>query len=199
MKSLRNPPRLKIPNFAVEPLFRRWFRSRETTHWHTSAISQPSTPISQLKNGLRNGYENVPPLRNLSPAVKLPICCENEKRPLASLLNVINSLFYILTGHLNFKKIPRGAKPEHPPVCRPLHLSKSRAPLPVFVETTMVRTRGAKSLSPLTRLRMPRDTCLRLHIHALRGHGSSHLRLRRHPSVLRPSVITQGAHSPWLE
>ena len=99
-KCLRNPPRLKIPIFVAEPPFRRWFRSCETTPWHTSAISQPSTLISQLRNGLRNGCENAPPLRNLPPTAKLPICCENEKRLLASFLNVINSLFRFLIDQL---------------------------------------------------------------------------------------------------
>ncbi|KAL6327908.1 hypothetical protein AAG906_027317 [Vitis piasezkii] len=52
--------------------------------------------------------------------------------------------------------VPRGAKPEHPPVCL-LRLSKPRTS-DRFHDTTMARTRGAKSSSPSTRLRIPRDT-----------------------------------------
>ena len=51
--------------------------------------------------------------------------------------------------------MPRGAKPEHPIVCL-LRLSK---PLPfpaVFADIAMARTRGAKSSSPSTCLRIPR-------------------------------------------
>ncbi|RVW11791.1 hypothetical protein CK203_089775 [Vitis vinifera] len=51
--------------------------------------------------------------------------------------------------------VPRGAKPEHPIVCL-LRLSK---PLPfpaVFADIAMARTRGAKSSSPSTCLRIPR-------------------------------------------
>ncbi|KAL6329404.1 hypothetical protein AAG906_017720 [Vitis piasezkii] len=44
------PPRLEILHFAAEEPFRRVFRSCETTLWHTSAISQPRTLISQLRN-----------------------------------------------------------------------------------------------------------------------------------------------------
>ena len=35
-------------NLTAAPPFRRWFRSCETTLWHTSAISQPRTLILQL-------------------------------------------------------------------------------------------------------------------------------------------------------
>ena len=73
-----------------------------------------------------------------------------------SLLNGINSIFSILNHHLNFKRVPRGAKPKHLPVCL-LHLSKSRASPTVFTNTAMARTRGAKSSFPSTRLRIPRD------------------------------------------
>ena len=45
------PPRLEILHFATETPFGRVFRSCETTLWHTSAISQPRTLISQLRNG----------------------------------------------------------------------------------------------------------------------------------------------------
>ncbi|WKA01520.1 hypothetical protein VitviT2T_019800 [Vitis vinifera] len=54
-------------------------------------------------------------------------------------------------------KVPRGAKPEHPSVCL-LRLHKPRAPLVVFSDTTMAITRGTKSSSPSTRLRILRDT-----------------------------------------
>ena len=57
--------------------------------------------------------------------------------------------------YLNFKKVPRGAKPEHPLVCL-LHLSKSRPFPAVSTDIAMARTRGAKSSSPSTRLRIPR-------------------------------------------
>ena len=63
-------------------------------------------PISQLRNeggGLRNGCENAHPLRNPPLAAKSTLYCKNKNRPLASFLNVINSLFRFLTGHLNFK------------------------------------------------------------------------------------------------
>ena len=75
---------------------------------------------------------------------------------MVSHLNGINPIFPILNRHLNFKKVPRGAKPKHPPVCL-LRLSKPRASPAVFADTTMARTRGVKSLSPSTRLRIPRD------------------------------------------
>ena len=71
-------------------------------------------------------------------------------------LNVINPIFPILNHHLNFKKVPRGAKPKHPPVYL-LRLSKPRTPPVIFADTAMARTRGAKSSSPSTRLRIPRD------------------------------------------
>ena len=75
---------------------------------------------------------------------------------MVSFLNGINSFFPILNGHLNFKKVPRGAKPEHHLVCL-LRLSKPHASPAVFADTAMARTRGAKSSSPSTRLRIPRD------------------------------------------
>ena len=40
------------------------------------------------------GCENAPQLQNRPFAAKSTICCENEKRPLTSFLNVINSLFH---------------------------------------------------------------------------------------------------------
>ena len=75
---------------------------------------------------------------------------------MVSLLNDINSFFPILNDHLNFKKVPRGAKPEHPLVCL-LRLSKPSASPVVFADTAMARTRGAKSSSPSTCLRILRD------------------------------------------
>ena len=75
---------------------------------------------------------------------------------MVSLLNGRNSIFPILNRHLNFKKVPRGAKPKHPPVCL-LRLSKPRASPAVFADTTMAKTQGVKSSSPSTRLRIPRD------------------------------------------
>ena len=42
------------------------FRSYETPSWHTSAISQHSRPISQLRNGLRKGASST----------KMPLRCE---------------------------------------------------------------------------------------------------------------------------
>ncbi|KAL6342192.1 hypothetical protein AAG906_006806 [Vitis piasezkii] len=57
-KWLRNSPRLEILYFAAP--FRRVFRSCETTLWHTSAILQPRTLISQesnASNGVRIGVE----------------------------------------------------------------------------------------------------------------------------------------------
>ena len=51
--------------------------------------------------------------------------------------------------------MPRGAKPEHPLVCL-LHLSKPHASLAASADIAMARTRGAKSLSPSSRLRIPR-------------------------------------------
>ena len=56
---------LKNHIFATTPPFRRWFLNYETTPWHTSSISQPPNPISQLRNGLQKcfflpfGCENV--------------------------------------------------------------------------------------------------------------------------------------------
>ena len=58
-------------NFAAEKPFRRVFRSCETTLWHTSAISQPPNPISQLWNGLRKWH----------PATKIPFGCEMFSQP----------------------------------------------------------------------------------------------------------------------
>ena len=71
------------------------FRSCEIPHWHTSAISQPSNPISQLRNGLQNGLRNPPLaakwlwkcpwLRNWPLAAKIPLWLRNGLRnpPLA--------------------------------------------------------------------------------------------------------------------
>ena len=118
-----------------------------------SAILQPSTFISQLRNGCKNG----PHLWNPLLAAKMPICCENEKRPLASFLKVINSLFSILTGHLNFKKVPKRIQNR-----ATLHLTPppepSRAHLWPPSHTAMARTRWAKSSSPSSCLRVPRES-----------------------------------------
>ena len=57
--ALRNPQNLKTPIFTATPPFRKWFRSCETTPWHTSAILQ-----------LRNG------LRKCPSAAKSTLCCE---------------------------------------------------------------------------------------------------------------------------
>ncbi|KAL6313454.1 hypothetical protein AAG906_004417 [Vitis piasezkii] len=53
------PPRLEILHFAAETPFGRVFRSCETTLWHTSAISQPRTLISQLRNALNGAQFGV--------------------------------------------------------------------------------------------------------------------------------------------
>ena len=142
-----------------------------------NAISQPSTPVSQLRNGCEIFTPWNPPLRSrdaISKGVsqlrnhplahkchfaatkwaakmmpkflslwnprlltaKSLVCCEKEQWPLVSLLNGINSIFPILNRHLNFKKVPRGSKPEHPPICL-LRLSKPRASPTVFADTAM--------------------------------------------------------------
>ena len=75
-------------------------------------------------------------------------------------LNVINPIFPILNHHLNLKKVPRGAKPKHPPVYL-LRLSKPRTPPVIFADTAMARTRGAKASSPSTRLRILRDVLVK--------------------------------------
>ena len=69
-KWLRNPQNVKSPIFSAIAQFRRVFRSCETPLWHTSAISQHSNPISQLRNGLRNVLRKGP------PSAKMPFCCE---------------------------------------------------------------------------------------------------------------------------
>ena len=69
-KWLRNPQSVKSPIFAAIAQFRRVFRSCETPLWHTSAISQHSNPISQLRNGLRNVLRKGP------SSMKMPFCCE---------------------------------------------------------------------------------------------------------------------------
>ena len=182
-------PRLEILHFATETPFQRVFRSCETTLWHTSATSQHRTPILQLRNGLRKWcwnsprYENAQPLRNPHPlAAKSPVCYEKEQWPLVSLLNDINSIFPVLNGHLNFKKVSRGAKPEH---IRPFSPTepwlepKELSPRPHRLAWESQETRLSKVPPP-----------------SLRGHESSHLRLRTHLSVLRPGVITQEGHLP---
>ena len=132
--------------------------------WHTSAISQLRTLILQLPNGLRKVSENAllckirPPFRNCPPYR------ETKNHPLASLLNGINSIFPIRTGHLNFKKVPRGPKPEHPPVCPLLRLSKLRAPPTVFSTQPWLEL---EVLIPIDSPENPkRRTYLRLHIRA---------------------------------
>ena len=50
-------------NFAAEESFRRVFRSCETTLWHTTAISQPRTLISQLQNGFKISMPQNPSAR----------------------------------------------------------------------------------------------------------------------------------------
>ena len=64
-------PRKLSGNFAAKAPFRRVFRSCETPLWHTSAISQPPNPISQLRNGLRKWH----------PAAKIPFGCEMFSQP----------------------------------------------------------------------------------------------------------------------
>ena len=59
---------LKILHFAAEAPFRRVFRSCETTLWHMSAISQPRTLISQL----RNGCESLHALKSFSAHTMKP-------------------------------------------------------------------------------------------------------------------------------
>ena len=54
---------------------------------------------------------------------------------------------------MNFKKLLRGAKPEHPLVCL-LRLSKPRAFSAISADIAMARTQGAKSSSPSTRLKI---------------------------------------------
>ena len=54
--------------FVVEEPFERVFRSCETTLWHTSAISQPCTLISQL----RNGCEILHALKSFSAHIMKP-------------------------------------------------------------------------------------------------------------------------------
>ena len=138
----------------------------------------------------------MPPFGKSIPPAKLLPCCENEKRPLASFLNVINSLFSILTGHLNFKKVPRGAKTEHPPVCL-LRLSKPRVPLTIFSTQPWLELEDL-SPRPYRLAWESQETHLfKAPYPSLRGPESSHLRLRTHLSVLCPGVITREGHLPW--
>ena len=58
------PPRLELLHFAAELPFWRVFRSCETTLWHMSAISQPSTLILQLRNGCETSKRWNPPFRS---------------------------------------------------------------------------------------------------------------------------------------
>ena len=57
------PPRLEILHFAAEMPFGRVFRNCETTLWHTTAISQPRTLISQLQNGFKISMPQNPSAR----------------------------------------------------------------------------------------------------------------------------------------
>ena len=62
-KMAANFPRLEIHRFAAEVPFWRVFHSYRTTLWHTSAISQPSTLISQLRNGCEISMPKNPSAR----------------------------------------------------------------------------------------------------------------------------------------
>ena len=123
---LRNTHLAHECHFADPPTS---FRSCEILHALKSQISQPSPHFAVAKPplGTRVPFRSsVPSFRScemgcemvakMPPSAKLSPYCENKKGPLASFLNVINSLFSILTDHLNFKEVPRGAKPKHPPI-----------------------------------------------------------------------------------
>ena len=61
---------MKIPNFAAKAPFRRVFRSCETNFGTRVPFRSTVTPISQLRNRLRNG------LRKQFFSAKTPFCCE---------------------------------------------------------------------------------------------------------------------------
>ena len=95
-------------NFAAAPPFRRWFRSCETTPWHTSAISQPPNPISQLRNGLRKWHS----------AAKIPFGCEMISQPhsyplpnppcAAKMAFCYQMIFKLPNGYEIISKLPNG-------------------------------------------------------------------------------------------
>ncbi|RVW18346.1 hypothetical protein CK203_101110 [Vitis vinifera] len=62
----------------------------------------------------------------------------------------------------------------------------------------MARTRGAKSSSPSTHLRIPETRLSKVPPLSRRVLASSHLRSRTHLPVLRPGDIIQGDHLPSL-
>ena len=95
-------------NFAAAPPFRRWFRSYETTSWHTSAIFQQPNPISQLRNGLQKWH----------PAAKIPFGCEMFSQPhsyplpnppfAAKMAVCCQMIFKLPNGYEMISKLPNG-------------------------------------------------------------------------------------------
>ena len=94
-------------------------------------------------------YKNGPSLRNA------PSSAKNPNRHLASNSNFLNSNFSLYTGHLPCENLPlvRNRSQARAPFLEDLHLSPSRArtlghPLSNLSESTMAKTRWAKTLFP---------------------------------------------------
>ena len=140
------PPFVKIFAAAKPPLGTRvLFRS-------------PPTLFHSCEMGIKMGCENAPPLRNRPLAMKSTIYCENKNHPLASYLNVINSIFLFFNRsfelHIGDKEeLNQSNLPSDPSTW-----AKPRAPPATFSEIAMAKTRGAKSLFPSTHLRIPRES-----------------------------------------
>ncbi|RVW86071.1 hypothetical protein CK203_038051 [Vitis vinifera] len=142
--------------------------------WHTSAISSQYT-VSQLRNGCEfprleiHRFTAECHFEGCFVAAKPPFGTRVPLRSAYARFAAAKSMPNSLRNHAAAKSTPPRAKIPSAAKRNSVKRSQARAPsvclLPeqaacisgVFADTAMARTRGAKSSSPSTRLRIPRD------------------------------------------
>ena len=92
--SVRSQFLIKIPSGGNRKNWPLPFRTAAKPPLGTRVLFRsPPTLFHSCEMGIKMGCENAPPLRNRPLAMKSTIYCENKNHPLASYLNVINSIF----------------------------------------------------------------------------------------------------------
>ncbi|RVW28486.1 hypothetical protein CK203_113666 [Vitis vinifera] len=181
------------------------FRSCEVTPWHTSAISQPRTSISQLPKWLRN-------LHALKSSISQPRrhfkgCFVAVEPPFGTRVPLCSAVTPFHSWEMGCEKrppaVPIGAKPEHPPICL-LRLSKSRTPPTVFADTppqprVVPPPVEDAPISPPPRRYNIRRSLTIVGVSSSRGHKSGTNPPKKKAKVSEPIDLTESSLEPESE